>query len=92
MFQWEFSHPQISRYFLGREDTILTKDLQIYKPHLGTLFSLVDSELPLENVGKEPANYRLDKQTNYLTLMYDTANIVVDCSSRKIIARYAAQF
>ena len=92
MFQWEFSHPQISRYFLGREDTILTKDLQIYKPHLGTLFSLVDSELPLENVGKEPANYRLDKQTNYLTLMYDTANIVVDCSSRKIIARYAAQY
>ncbi len=92
MFQWEFSHPRISRYFLGSENAILTKDLHVYNPRSGELFSLVENKLDLGNIGREPANYRFDKRTNYLTLMYDTANIVVDCSSRKIIARYAAQY
>ena len=92
VFQWEFAYPRISRFFLGNEDAILTKDLHVYKPSSGELYSLVDNELDLVNLGKEPVSYRFDRQTKYLTLMYDTANIIVDCTARKVIAQYAANY
>lgn len=91
-YQWEFSHPRITRFFLGNEDAILTKDLHVYKPSSGELFLLVENGLDLENIGEYPVDYRLDKQTNYLTLMYNTANVIVDCTTRKMIARYIAHY
>ena len=92
MSQWELPHPQISKFLLGSEDAVLTNDLQVYKPSSGELYSLMDNELELGNLGREPVSYRLDKQTKYLTLMYDTANIIVDCTAQKMIAQYAANY
>ena len=88
--QWEFQHPQIAEYFLGTKDAVITQDLQVYIPNTKEIYPLVGYEQKWGNPGRKPVDYRLDTSTNYLTLMYDTVNIVVDLSLRKMIARYTA--
>ena len=90
--QWELPYPQIARFFLKNEDVVLTQDLQVYIPSTGEMYSLAENEKPLGNPGGDPADYRLDMKSQYLILMYDTVNVVVDCVAQRIVARYAAQY
>ena len=92
IYQWEFQHSQISRYFLGNKDIVLTQDLYVYTPQNKKTYSLIENTEKWENPGNIIAGYRLEMDRPYITLLYDTVNVVIDLNARKMIARYKADY
>ena len=89
LFRWQFIYPQIARFFIRDADTILTQDLCIYKPSNGEMYSLIEDNESWGNPGNSPPDYYLHDE-QYLVLIYDTVNVIVDLIKRKMCARYVA--
>ena len=92
LYQWEFQHPQISRFFLENKDAVLTQDLYVYIPHTRETYSLIENTESWEKPGNSIAGYRLEIDRPYITLMYDSVNVIIDLCARKMIARYKADY
>ena len=92
LFFWEFPHPRISKFFLGDIDTILTQDLYVYTPSSGQLCDLIENRSVWNQTGQKPIDYRIDRKRQYLTLLCNTVNVIIDMNARKLVARYAAQY
>ena len=90
--KWNMLFPRIASFFIGDTETILTNDLQIYKPATNELYNLLANETQWERPDRGPSNIQLSGDKKYLVLLYPTMNVVVDISGRKTIARYAADF
>ncbi len=87
--KWSFSFPQISSFFLGDTETVLTNDLHIYKPATNEIYNLLERETEWERPLRAPSSIQLSEDGKFLVLCYPTMNVVVDMIDRKIIARYA---
>lgn len=74
--------------FLNNVDTIITDHLTIYNPVNQHSYPLI-SEKEREYLSKKPfLMFRKDLSQRYLTLVYQTANVVIDCWDRKVVACY----
>ena len=90
--KWAFDFPTISKFFLGNTDTVLTKDLFVYQPKTGKKYHLLENESRFELPECEPYDWKISSNKQYVILLYKDTNIVVDITTKKVVARYNTDF
>lgn len=90
--KWQHESLTISQYLLNETKIILTNDLFLFQPQTGEMQYLLENEEKWNPPQKPPSGVWLDQSNQYLSLMYDTSNVVVDWISRKVVAQYWGEF
>lgn len=91
-YKWIFDFPTISKFFFGNTETILTQDLFVYNPNTGNKYYLLENENRSQLPKSSPFDWKIVPNTQYIILIYNETNIVVDFHSRKMVARYNTDF
>ena len=91
-YKWFFDFPTISKFFFGNTQTILTQDLFIYHPNTGDKYNLLENETRFQLPQSAPFDWKIVPNTQYIILIYNEMNIVVDIHTRKMVARYHTDF
>ena len=84
------SESRSSSCFFDRTDRILTSDLKIYHIYTGELFDLLENEDAWTPPSKATLGYWLDPNRQYLFILYQNANVVLDTKAKKVVAQYAS--
>ena len=90
--KWIYAETRIAHAFFCNPDTVITNDLLIHNVRTGEQFCLIENEAnwtPPEN-SFHTCVPEMDR--GYVVLIYDTCNVVVDLSKRKVIACYASDY
>lgn len=87
--KWEFVFPRRAKLFVDGADLVLTDDLYVFDPKTGRGFLLTENEINWKAPGTGPIACWVEEGYR-LVLLYDTANVVFDLTTRKVIAQYAS--
>lgn len=90
--KWSFPGSRNAVCFLDCTDRIVTNDLHIYDTSTGTSVNLLENETTWVPPSHMPSECWLDSSQRCLCVKYQTANVVIDISSRKVAAQYAADY
>ena len=90
--EWCFDFPVISLFFLGDTETVLTNNLQVYCPKNGDMYTLIKKEDKKKIPANAPFDWKTTPNKQYIILIYDEMNVVVDIKTRSIVARYRTDF
>lgn len=90
--KWSVEGTGSAFHFLDSTDRIVTKDLHIYDTSTGASDDLLENETDWERPEEYPCDCWLDINKRYLCVKYQTANVIIDISSRKVVAQYAADY
>ena len=90
--KWQFNGKRIARQFLGDTECVITNDLYVYNPKTGVGYYLLENDSAIHLPELEPVNCCIDYSGQYIVLMYNTVNIVVDWNARKAVACYVADY
>lgn len=81
-----------SFFFLNGIETILSKDLYIIEPSSAKKSFLLQNATEWEQPGLGPSACWFEGNGQYLTLMYNNCNVIIDLSKREVVARYGGAF
>ena len=90
--KWSFPGTRYAFRFLDSASRIVTSDLHICETSTGASVDLLENETNWERPEMEPSDYWLDISKRYLCVKYQTANVIIDISSRRVVAQYAANY
>lgn len=90
--KWSFEGYRSAFSFLDSTDRIVLDDFCVYVPSTGTFTDLLEQETDWQMPRIKPIKFWLDITKNYLCILFDTANVVIDLQTRKVVAQYAADF
>lgn len=90
-YRWQHEGPTISETFLDSPDLILTEDLYVYSPKTKEKFFLLENDPDWTKPGLGMPTCWFDESKQYLSIMYDNVNVVVDWYERRMVARYAGK-
>lgn len=87
--KWQFQGDRHAFCFWDSTDRILLEDLCIYEHATGATVDLLENETAWKRSDREPSDCWLDRSKQYLCLMYQTVNVVIDIHARRVAAQYA---
>ena len=90
--KWQSHWKAKAKYFLDGMEFILTDDLHVLEHKTGKLYDLLENDPNREEMRQIPSDCWLDQSKRYISLLYETANVIVDWHARKVVARYASTF
>lgn len=90
--KWSFTGTRSAFRFLDGTDRIVTTDLHLYETSTGISMDLLENETNWECPKDYPCDCWMDISKRYLCVKYQTANVIIDISSRKVVAQYAANY
>lgn len=90
--KWSFDGNTLPLSFWISTDNILTTDLRIFDPASGTFHDLLERDEFQNYDLSNPISCWQDSAGQYLCVMYQNSNVVIDISARKVAAQYAANF
>lgn len=90
--KWSFEGNRSVLCFLDGTDRVVTTDLHVYEPFTGASIDLLENESSWQRPEQSPSSCWLDISKRYLCLQYQTANVIIDLNTRKVVAQYAADY
>lgn len=89
--EFSFQAPSIAAFFWDHEK-IITNDLNVYNLRTGNCDFKLSGNLNYQVYGFGPNDIWFDYSGQYLCVMFDHANIVVDCNTGCTVGLYAGEF
>lgn len=90
-YAWQHSGQRIAKFFMGSTSCVLTNDLFVYDLENKREYFLLENDPKWEYPDLWPMDCWLDPQSQYLFIMYDDVNVVIDWAKRKMVARYVGK-
>lgn len=90
--KWQFQGSQISYAFWRGTESVITNDLHIFQQATGEMQNLLENESRWSPPALAPSSFSIDYSGRFLVLRYSRSNVVIDLTSRCVIAQYAGQY
>ena len=90
--KWSFEGNRSAFCFFGSADRVLLTDFHVYEPATGKSFYLLENDpnWPLPDFHPLSSGHKVGQQ--YMHIMCENANVIIDIPARKAVARYASNY
>lgn len=87
--RWQFEGERFAQMFFRDTDHVLTGDLHVFNVQNGEDMNLLENSSDYALPPQSPNRFYFDENNRFLTIVYLTGQIIVDCNLRKVVAQYA---
>ena len=90
--KWSFEGNRSAFCFFGSADRVLLTDFHVYEPATGMSFNLLENDPDWQPPDSHPLSSGHKIWQQYMLIMWENANMIIDIPGRKVVAQYVSHF